>query len=200
MGPEPVAADASASIYVIQRGWHTDIGLPTADLHGQLAQLSRDIPGSRYLIFGFGDRHYVLARDKNLGGMLAALWPGPGLILVTGLVATPERAFGADHVIRFAVERWQSAAVVAFVWRSMSTTAGQLHPYASGPYAGSLFYASPTTYDGWHTCNTWTAEALRAGDLPFATTGVVLSAQVWDQARALAARNSEVPRITAGSE
>jgi len=199
--PEAGLRHAQASLYVIQRGWHTDIGFPTAELPPDLAQLGQDLPGARYLIFGFGDRHYVLARDKNFGGMVAALWPGPGLILATGLTAAPERAFGPDQVTRLAVTRAQSEAAAAFVRRSLSTAAGDRpRPYASGPYGGSLFYASSSTYDGWHTCNTWTAEALQAADLPVRSFGVVLASQVWNQARGLAADDGAAQYAVAGHE
>lgn len=185
--PDP-AATPPAAIYVIHRGWHTDVGFSVADLHGPLAALTRDFPGARYLIFGFGDRHYVLARDKNLGEMLAALWPGRGMVLATGLAATPELAFGALDTVRIETSPAQTDAAAAFVWKALHIDGeGVAHPYAPGPYAGSLFYESVTTYAGWHTCNTWTAQALRAGQLPVQTQGVLLSSQVWDQARELAA-------------
>jgi hypothetical protein len=186
--PRPVpAAEQFASIYVIDRGWHTDLGFSVTDLHGPLARLAADFPGARFLIFGFGDRHYVLAKDKNFGEMLAALWPGPGLILVTGLSADPGRAFGADHNARIRVTPAQADAAAAYVWRSIAAdAAGLAHPYAPGPYGGSLFYLSTTTYSGWHTCNSWTAEGLRAAGQPVLSTGVLFAGQVWDQAEELA--------------
>lgn len=190
---EPAARreGSPAFIYVIDRGWHTDIGFAAADLHGRLAAVAGDFPGARFLIFGFGDRHYVLAKDKNFGEMLAALWPGAGLILATGLVADPERAFGAERVARIRVTPAQADAAEDFVWRSLAVdAAGLAQPYAPGPYSGSLFYTSTTTYSGWHTCNTWTAEGLRAAGLPVVTTGVLLSAQVWDEAEELTSGGS----------
>ncbi|MFP6560573.1 DUF2459 domain-containing protein [Paraburkholderia sp. B3] len=45
---------------------------------------------------------------------------------------------------------------------------------ADGPYPGSLYFAARGTYDALHTCNTWTARALRSAglasvaDTPFA--------------------------------
>jgi hypothetical protein len=172
---------------VIHRGWHTDVGFSVSDLHGPLADLSKAFPGAQYLIFGFGDRHYVLAKDKNFGEMLAAIWPGPGMVLATGLAATPERAFGQADAVRIQISQAQADAAAAFVRKSLLIDGrGAAHAYAPGPYAGSLFYESATSYAGWRTCNTWTAQALHAANLPVHTQGVLLSWQVWDQARELA--------------
>lgn len=88
-------ASASTQVYVIERGSHTDIALPAEALTGALAQIARDFPGARSLVFGFGDRRYVLSRDVDFGDMLAALFPGRAALLVTALKAPPAEAFGA---------------------------------------------------------------------------------------------------------
>jgi uncharacterized protein (TIGR02117 family) len=195
------SAASTATLYVIHRGWHTDVGFPTSELHGPLAALEHDFPGASYLVIGFGERHYVLSRDKNFGEMLAALWPGPGLILVTGLKATPEEAFGAARTARLRLTPAQADAVAGFVWGVLQPDPrGAVTPYAPGPYAGSLFYASSARYSALHTCNTWTAEALQAGGLPVRSDGVIFSHQVWEQAHALAAtaHGSALPAAAAG--
>ena len=172
----------------MRRGWHTDIGFDAA-LLGEA--VDADFPGARFIVVGFGERHYVLSRDKTLVEALQALWPGPGLNLMTGLKDSPESAFGPDQVLRFAVTAEQAAAAADFVLRGLSRYqrgTGQFaapRPYARGPYEGSLFYATTTPYAGFHTCNTWTAEALRAGGIPVRSTGVLFASQVWDQAAEL---------------
>src|SRR3984957_14421534 len=87
-------AGSRATIFVARRGWHIDIGFRTLDLQLPLASLSPQLARSQYVFFGFGDRHYLVARNKNFPGLLAALWPGAGVVLVTMLAATPEQAFG----------------------------------------------------------------------------------------------------------
>ena len=97
---QPVRSSSSSSvIYVIKRKWHVDIGFAATDLQAPLASLRADFPAAQYLVFGFGDRHYLLAQDRGFGGMLAALWPGRGLMLATGLPTTTQAAFGDDNVI-----------------------------------------------------------------------------------------------------
>jgi hypothetical protein len=49
-----------------------------------------------------------------------------------------------------------------------------------------LFYAGRQTYDSFYNCNTWIAEALQAGGLPFDPSGVLFASQVMAQARLIA--------------
>jgi hypothetical protein len=177
--------DSSSIIYVIKRSWHVDIGFATADLQPPLASLRTDFANSRYLLFGFGDRHYLLDKDRGLGGMLAALWPGAGLMLVTGLDDSMQAAFGEDNVIAIPVSEAQARMAQQFVWRSLSTDRGSVAPLRAGPYEGSLYYAASIGYSGWHTCNTWAAEGLRAAGLPVHSFGVAFAGQLWIQARRL---------------
>ena len=82
------AADTSGVIYLVRRQWLVDIGFAGRSMQPPLASLHADLPAARYLLFGFGNSHYLLDKDQGLGGMLAALWPGPGLMLVTGVAST----------------------------------------------------------------------------------------------------------------
>lgn len=173
-------------IFVIDRGWHTDIGLPVAELHGKLALVAADFPGATSLTIGFGDRAYLLDRDTNFFDMLRALLPGKAALLVTGLRAPPEAAFGANSVVTLAIARPQLEALERFLASYLVTDrAGQPLRLADGPYAGSLFFASDATYDAFHTCNTWTAESLRAGGYPVSSTLVIFASQVMAEARGL---------------
>jgi len=181
--PVPEGADR---IYVIDRGWHTDIGLPVAELHGKLALLAADFPGATSLTIGFGDRAYLLNRDTNFFDMLRALLPGKAALLVTGLRVPPEAAFGADNVVTLPIAKPQLHALEAFLASYFATDrAGHPLRLADGPYPGSLFFASDAAYDALHTCNTWTVESLRAGGYPVSTTLVIFAAQVMAEARKL---------------
>ena len=177
--------DPSTVIYVVKRSWHVDIGFATADLQPPLASLRKEFPNSRYLLFGFGDRHYLLDKDRGFGGMLAALWPGAGLMLVTGLDDSMQAAFGEDNVIEIPVTPAQARLAQQFVWQSLSADRGSVAPLRAGPYEGSLYYAASIGYSGWHTCNTWAAEGLRAAGLPVHSFGVAFAGQLWGQARRL---------------
>ena len=146
--PSAQAADGSTVIYVVRRKWHVDIGFAAADLRPPLATVRTDFPAIRYLLFGFGDRHYLLDKDRGFGGLLAALWPGPGLMLVTGVATTLPAAFGDGNVIEIPVTPAQAAAAQAFVWKSLVANHGAIIPLLAGPYDGSLYYASSTRLFG----------------------------------------------------
>jgi len=151
-----------------------------------------DFPGSRYLVFGFGDRHYLLYKGKL--SMIRALWPGPGLVLVTGLRATPEEAFGADAVIGLAVSRSQLEDVQQFVWRTLTRRAGRVTPLQAGPYEGSLYYESTQRYSALHTCNTWAAEALKSAGLQVRSTVVEFAGELWSQVKRVQAAQQRATR------
>jgi hypothetical protein len=167
---------AESKIYVVRRGWHVDVGFAAQDLDAALAPVAARFPGVQYLLLGFGDERYLMAAHRGSPPVLSgALWPGPGLILVTALRATPADAFGANHVIAIDVSREELAGAQRFARDAMIGT----DPYASGPYAGSLFYRAAARYSAAHTCNTWATEALAAAGLPVQSRGVVLAGQVW---------------------
>ena len=58
---------------------------------------------------------------------------------------------------------------------------GRPRRIAAGPYSQSTFYAASGRYDITHTCNTWTAEALRVAGLPVSAAGVIFADQVTGQ-------------------
>jgi uncharacterized protein (TIGR02117 family) len=186
--PDP--AD-DAVVFVIERGWHSDIGLPADEIEGPLARLKQSLPGLRVLTFGFGERAYLLADDVTLGGMLSALLPSRSALLMTALRASPQAAFGADDVVMLHVSRAGLVRLRARLWQSFERSAdGRPVVIRAGPYPGGVFYAGTDTYDALNTCNTWTATLLREAGLPVPTAGVVLVGQVMSVARAIAARQT----------
>ncbi len=114
--PRQLWSAGDAVIYVIERGWHSDIGLPVDEMTGPLSGLERAFPGVRFLTFGFGERQFLLARQATLGGMLSAMLPSRSALLMTALDATPEVAFGAEHVVALQVSRAGLAQIEAAIW------------------------------------------------------------------------------------
>jgi uncharacterized protein (TIGR02117 family) len=180
-------ANSTNALYVVKSSWHVDIGFAASGLHPPLASLRTAFPAAQYLLFGFGDRAY-LTKGGTFSGTLGALLPGPGLVLATGLEASPAAVFGVDNVIRIAVSAAQLRDLEAFIWRSLSKQDGEASPLPEGPYGGTLYYASTQRYSAFHTCNTWAAEALQAGSLPVHTFGIEFSGQLWKQVQHLASR------------
>jgi uncharacterized protein (TIGR02117 family) len=187
------------TVYVIKRSWHTDIGFAVADLPPPLAKLRPALPEADYLLFGFGDKHYLLSRGNSFGGLLGAVWPGDGLVLMTGIEGTPEQAFGAAGVARLQVNATQANRLEEFIWNTLATHDGVATALAPGPYDESVYYEATPRYSALHTCNTWTAEGLRAAGLPVHSFGVEFSWQVWPQVRRLqgATQASAAPETSA---
>jgi hypothetical protein len=197
----PTAEDAGPRVVVlvIKRSWHTDIGFNANDLGLPLASLRTRLPAARYLLFGFGDRHYLMNRGSSADGLLGAVWPGAGVILVTGLASTPEAAFGAANVMHLMVTPRQAQSLRTFIWNALGGPQDAVSLLGAGPYDGSLYYASPTRYSGLHTCNTWTAEALGSAELPVSSFAVELSGQVWRQVRKIARQQAATAQPSASS-
>ena len=178
--------DGEATIFVVERGWHTDIGLPVDEAPGPLASLGRDFPGVRFMVFGFGERHYYMARVAGSGEMLTALLPSDSAILMTALRAPPPEAFGDQEVVTLHLPRSNAERVASRLWSGLEKAAdGSVVRLGDGPYVGSVFYASRETYDAFHTCNTWTALLLRDAGFPI-NTSVLFAGQVMQQAARIA--------------
>jgi hypothetical protein len=181
-------------VAVIERGWHTDIGIPAEASSGSLGAIGQAFPGAGFLVFGFGDRSYYMSHDTTFPGMLAALLPGPGVILVTALRVPPADAFGADHVVTLVLSSAQLEAMTTFIERALEALPdGSMARLGDGPYPGSVFYASTESYDAFHNCNTWTLAVLQSGGLPANPDGVIFAHQVMEQARRIALVSS-LPR------
>jgi uncharacterized protein (TIGR02117 family) len=177
-----------ATLYVVARGWHTDIGFPVDEVTGPLARLEQDFPGVRFMVFGFGERGYYMARNGGSGEMITALFPSKSAILLTALRAPPTAAFEDQQVVVLRLPKAGIDRIAARLWDGLEKTEdGGAVRLADGPYAGSAFYASSETYDAFHTCNTWTALMLREGGVPVNPAGVLFTDQVMQQVAWIAA-------------
>lgn len=190
-GPSPVeprtgTASRTEPLYVISGGWHTELGLPARALSGPLAALKSKFPSARYLVFGWGARDYYMARNPGMTDILRALAPGPAVMLIIPLKIPLETSFGPSNTLIVHVSRDGIERLSELLW-SFLTADDEAVPrrIGTGPYPESAFYASAGSYDLSHTCNTWTAEALRVAGLPVSTAGVVFANQVLDQVQPL---------------
>lgn len=183
----PVPGPAVTTVMAVERGWHTDICLRTEDAGPWLMALAQGYNGARFLCFGFGERQYVVTHDHGPLVMLSALLPSQSALLMTVLRDSPSAAFGAANVVGVGVDRAGLSGLQAFLRRSVQTDdAGKPVRLGEGPYPGSAFFGATGTYDAFHTCNTWTASALRSAGLPVDDT-VLFAGGVMRQARQLAA-------------
>ena len=179
---------------VIAGGWHTELALPRDALAGKLAGLAPRISGARYVVFGWGARDYYMARNPDLGDVLRAMTPGPAVVLVMPLGVAPDAWVGPRNSIELHITAAGNSALSEYLWAAVAKDGeGMPRAIAAGPYDGSLFYAGTGTYDLAYTCNTWTAEALRAAGLPVTPRSVVTKNDILDQIRPLGPHRSPTP-------
>jgi uncharacterized protein (TIGR02117 family) len=184
-------------VYVISGGWHTEIGLPLTEISGPLATLKPEFPDARYLVFGWGARDYYMAQNPGIGDLLRAATPGPAVMLVIPLRGSPEAFFGASNAFSIHTTQQGTQRLSRFLWDYLAVEKeGSPRRVEAGPYPQSVFYASAGTYNLGHTCNTWTAEGLRAAGIPVSASGVVFVSQVLDQLAPLLerAKNAQTER------
>lgn len=191
---EPYSGQAPRleTLYVIASGWHTEIGVRAVALSGPLASTQYVPPHAQYLVFGWGERDYYMARNPGFGDLLNAAMPSSSIMLIIPLGRPPTEFFtGGSRVLAVPVSSDGLERLSTFLWDYIEKDEqGVPHRVGDGPYAESSFYASHGTYSLGNTCNTWTAEALRAAGLPVSGSGVVFAHQVIDQVLQIAPRNA----------
>ncbi|MBS7792254.1 DUF2459 domain-containing protein [Roseococcus sp. SDR] len=171
--PEPPGCTAAPgpAVWLLDAGWHTEIGLPPAWLP---PEITTPFPGAALLFLGFGKRDFMLAERPGLAEWLAGPIPGAAALQLTAWPGPPRQAW------RLPITPGGLAALSSALASS----------FAPGPELiearpGRRFYAAARGYSLAYTCNSWTAEMLAAAGLPIATEGVVLSRGVMTQAARL---------------
>jgi hypothetical protein len=176
---------APAEIVVTRRSWHTDVCFPAVDLPAPIDTVAERFPGVAWFAVGFGDRAWLIDNARGPLAALGALGGSPAALLFTALSAPPEVGFARYDNQRMRLPPAGLAAIKAFIAEQLESA----EPIARGPYAGSLFYTTRLRYSAVYTCNTWTADALRAGGLGVDPTGIAFADQVMAAARAAALRS-----------
>ena len=186
--PRPTDTGRRAhAVRLVARGWHTDVGLPAERLPASLLALALDFLGASHFLFGFGERAYWTRPDPGSMDALAALVPGPGVVLVTALRVPPEAAFAAEDVVLLPVTEVGLDRLAVHLAAELRE-GGEVRRLAEGPYPGSRFYATSRRYGAAYTCNTWTADALQVAGTGVAASGVLFAGQLMERARAVARR------------
>jgi uncharacterized protein (TIGR02117 family) len=181
------AAPKTQTLFVMASNWHTQVGLPAGAITAPLSTLKHRFPKARLLMFGWGARDFYMARHATFKAAMRALFPTSSVMLVMGINnASQRRFFKGAHRVPVRVSRAGMHRLSRYLWRYLDKVRpGIPRRIAAGPYPTSAFYASAATYDAFHTCNAWTAEALHVAGLPVRAGGVLFAGQVIDQVRPL---------------
>lgn len=178
-------SESHARIWVLDSGWHTGLILSRAELGPTLSKLLHPAHSTQYLMFGWGNRRFYMSSNPTIGMDIAALFPTQSVLLIESCDTPPRSCYTREvklHVVMVASSGL--AQLDAYLAASLqSGTNGRLEPLAPGPDADSEFYASGLSYDAFHTCNTWTAEALYVAGVSVTYHGVIFADQLWSQLR-----------------
>ncbi len=173
------------ALAIAQRGWHTEIGVPTAALTGPIATMGPALLHRHYLLIGYGARDYFTGLHHSDGDAALALLPGPAAINLSAfddLSADPRR-----KIIWVQVSQENIDALLRFVFASIPHRGDAAPAPIFVRNDANMFYAAQPDYNMLYNCNNWAVDTLIAGGLPFSAAGVHFAADVQGQARRLAA-------------
>jgi len=185
--PEPGTAAGPVELVIIKMGWHTEIAMPLNRVPRPLGGLNPRMAAAHYLVSGFGDRAYFTDPDPDpgTGKAIAALFSGPSAVQIAYFDVLPVQPGRA--MVRLRVPQATIDRIADFVWTSLAKGPDGRPLLVLEQEPGNLFYDGRQGYDGLYNCNSWTADALRAGGLPFEPSGVLFAGEVMDQAARIAA-------------
>ncbi len=164
-------------IGVLVAGWHTGLILPAREL-GPLRPVLPPSLHERYVSFGWGNRRFYMSPKPSYLTALAALLRSPSTVLVASAPHAVALLPAAGTYHWLCADRAQVWRIDRYVLEALRRRRGRLIELGAGPWPDSEFFASTEHYDAFHTCNTWTAEALRAAGLPVHAGGVIFSSQL----------------------
>lgn len=177
LAPNPASLPRPPVIGVLVEGWHSALILPVPEL-GPLSPLLPRYPGERYVSFGWGNRRFYMSRHPTLYDALAALFSSPSAMLVQGTPTIHGLVPPGASYRWLCARRNEVRRVDAYLLKALRRVHGKPVRLGAGPGNDSAFFASGERYDALHTCNTWTADALRYAGLPVRTSAVVFSSQL----------------------
>ena len=169
-------------VWVLRTGWHTGLALARRDLGPRLRRLLHVPRRARSVIFGWGDLRWYAEGHNGVGSALRALLPSRSVLWVAACRHRPEHCLGPHtHWRALPLHPGGRKGLERFLIRALALTpAGRPRPF--GPEsAGGEFYRARAPYDAFHTCNTWTAEALEAARIPVTSVGILFAVQLWSE-------------------
>ena len=180
----PRSGAASVTIYVVGHGWHTGIVVRPDDVPTGAWPESSRLPVTRFLEVGWGDRAFYESPDAGVSlALKAALASEASVLHVAGFDRTPAEYFPGAEIIAIELSPRGMESLSRFVSQAYARdAAGAPIELGLGLYPGSRFYAATGRYSLVNTCNTWIAEALRAGGCPITPVWAVTAGNLLFQA------------------
>jgi uncharacterized protein (TIGR02117 family) len=155
---------AVSSVYLISHGWHTGVAIRKVDIPDPLWPERRDFPDAEFLEVGWGDRDFYQSPAFSLAlAIQAALASNASVLHIVGFEGPVTRRFPGSEIIELGLSAQGLEALARYLHdtfaRDGSDAVASLGP---GAYADSQYYPARGSFSLFNTCNTWTANALRA--------------------------------------
>jgi hypothetical protein len=96
MEPACMPSDGMDKVYVVEHGWHAELGIPVEELGGNLVFLRDVFPDAKAVIIGYGKKTFFTAPPQTISEYMLGPIPGPAVIQVIGLNVMPDEAYGKD--------------------------------------------------------------------------------------------------------
>lgn len=181
----PQAGEAPITVHVVRYGWHSGLVMRRDQVPPGAWPGDDRFASARFLEVGWGDRAFYQSPDAGIALALEASFASGGSVLhVTGLDRPPTEHTGHAEITTVELSADGAAALARFVSRAYARDASGA-PIDLGPglYPGSRFYAATGRYSLFYTCNSWIAEALRAGGCPITPAWALTGSNLAFQAR-----------------
>ena len=156
-------------IQVFSHGWHTGVVVAKSDLEKiKLDWLDEMNPvGTNYLEFGWGEEAAFRASHIGFKEIMRALFiPTKTVVHLERFKVSPYGHYPDSQLITLDVEPDQLRAMMAKVKATISVDKdGKLVSIGKGVEADSEFFRAKKYYFIGRSCNAWTSNVLRAGDI-----------------------------------
>jgi uncharacterized protein (TIGR02117 family) len=166
----PRKSETLHDVYVCNNGWHTGIILSTSELSPCTMMYLKRFAGYPWIEIGWGDDRFYRTRNETVCLALQAMFFSRGSVLhVVGVWPDPKEFYQNCQVSlqRLRVGEAGYRRMEQRIFDSFQKgDCGQSIELEPGLYGFSRFYAATGHYWLGHTCNNWTAEALRQTGFP----------------------------------
>lgn len=181
-----IFAKENKNIFVVNHGWHADIILKVEDINSSVLQIGPVFKNYQYVEIGWGDEAFYRSLDPSVWTTLkAALIPTSSALHVRALNMYNLNMFPKENIIKIPISQIAYTKLLTFIENSFAKKDYKPIILSKGLYPSSFFYLSSKKYHILHTCNVWTAEALRSAEIDISPFFAITTDALFSQIREL---------------
>ncbi len=166
--------DAPGPVWVLSNGFHSAIALRKSDA-GPLLRKSIPDPAAKWVMIGWGDREFFMARRPNLWTTAkAALWPTDSALHVIPLRKPPEAVYRRSDIVRLKLSPANLARIRDYLDKQFAKDRkGSPVFLRKGFSERSAFFLGSEKFYFPKMCNWWVAEGLQEAGVPVSRVGLI---------------------------